>query len=51
MLMTLPLEQLQELLEDDHGVEIVDKFTGEAIQFDASELQVIIGEKAAGGLN
>ena len=51
MLMTLPLEQLQELLEDDHGVEIVDKFTGEAIQFDASELQVIIGEKAAEGLN
>lgn len=50
MLETLPLEQLQEMLRDDRGLEIIDRFTGKAIQFDEAELAAVIAQKDATGL-
>ncbi|MDR3189571.1 MAG: Hsp33 family molecular chaperone HslO [Lactobacillaceae bacterium] len=47
MLATLPLEQLQIFLEEDLGAEIVDKFTGKQIIFDADDLRAIIEAKQA----
>ena len=49
MLATLPMKDLQEMLDEDHGVEVVDRFTGKKIQFDA-ELAGIIAAKDAEGL-
>jgi len=42
MLATLPVAQLTEMLENDHGLEVVDRFTGRRIQFDEAELASII---------
>lgn len=42
MLKTLPLEQLKEMLADDHGVQVEDRFTGKQIRFDQAELRSII---------
>jgi molecular chaperone Hsp33 len=50
MLETLPLEQLQEMLREDHGIEVVDRFTGEKIYFDEGELAGIIAIKDAESL-
>lgn len=50
MLATLPMKDLQEMLAEDHGVEIVDRFTGKKIQFDEAELSGIIAAKDAEGL-
>lgn len=50
MLATLPLTELQEILAEDHGVEIIDRFTGKIINFDENELQAIIASKDANGL-
>ena len=50
MLATLPLSELQEILAEDHGIEIVDRFTGKIINFDENELQAIIASKDANGL-
>jgi molecular chaperone Hsp33 len=50
MLATLPMNDLQEMLAEDHGVEIVDRFTGKKIQFDEAELSGIIAAKDAEGL-
>ena len=50
MLATLPMKDLQEMLDEDHGVEVVDRFTGKKIQFDEAELAGIIAAKDAEGL-
>jgi molecular chaperone Hsp33 len=50
MLETLPLEQLKEMLREDHGIEVVDRFTGKKIYFDEGELAEIIAIKDAEGL-
>ena len=50
MLATLPLTELQEILAEDHGIEIIDRFTGKIINFDENELQAIIASKDANGL-
>jgi molecular chaperone Hsp33 len=50
MLATLPLSELQAILAEDHGVEIVDRFTGKVINFDETQLQAIIASKDASGL-
>jgi len=50
MLATLPIQELQEMLAEDHGVEITDRFTGKNIQFDEAELTGIIAAKDAEGL-
>jgi molecular chaperone Hsp33 len=47
MLGTLPVEQLQEMLRDDHGINIVDRFTGREIDFNEAELASIIEVKQA----
>jgi len=44
MLATLPVEQLTDMLENDHGLEVVDRFTGRHIQFSEEELQAIIDQ-------
>jgi molecular chaperone Hsp33 len=41
---------LQAILAEDHGVEIVDRFTGKVINFDETQLQAIIASKDASGL-
>ncbi|AEJ23707.1 Hsp33 family molecular chaperone HslO [Weissella koreensis] len=45
MLATLNNDQLQEMVEDDQGAEIVDRFTGNKIQFNTEELQNIMDQK------
>lgn len=50
MLATLPLSELQAILAEDHGIEIVDRFTGKVINFDETQLQAIIASKDASGL-
>ena len=50
MLATLQMNDLQEMLAEDHGVEIVDRFTGKKFQFDEAELSGIIAAKDAEGL-
>lgn len=45
MLATLNNDQLQEMIEDDQGAEIVDRFTGNKIQFSTEELQNIMDQK------
>ena len=42
MLATLPVAELQNMLREDHGVEIVDRFTGRKLQFSEAELATII---------
>lgn len=44
MLETLPVADLQEMLDQDHGVKITDRFTGKEIDFNAKELQALISE-------
>ncbi|AIG65185.1 Hsp33 family molecular chaperone HslO [Weissella tructae] len=44
MLATLPVEQLTDMLENDHGLEVVDRFTGNRIQFSEAELAAIIAQ-------
>ncbi|MDR3240625.1 MAG: Hsp33 family molecular chaperone HslO [Lactobacillaceae bacterium] len=50
MLATISMDQLLEMLEQDHGAEIIDRFTGEKINFDAEELKLIMEEKQTGEL-
>lgn len=45
MLATLNANQLQEMIDDNQGAEIVDRFTGNKIEFTTDELQNIIDQK------
>ncbi|KRN74521.1 hypothetical protein IV73_GL001257 [Weissella kandleri] len=45
MLGTLQVSQLQEMIDDDQGAEIVDRFTGNKIQFSTAELQSILEQQ------
>lgn len=44
MLATLQVAELTEMLENDHGLEVVDRFTGRHIQFTEAELAAIIAQ-------
>ncbi|MFL1696066.1 Hsp33 family molecular chaperone HslO [Weissella kandleri] len=45
MLETLHASQLQEMIDDGQGAEIVDRFTGNKIQFSTAELQNILEQQ------
>ncbi|QIL49902.1 Hsp33 family molecular chaperone HslO [Weissella coleopterorum] len=45
MLATLHSDQLQEMIDDKQGAEIVDRFTGNKIKFSTEELQSILAQK------
>lgn len=45
MVETLPLEQLQAMMREDHGINIIDRFTGKEIDFNEAELASIIAIK------
>lgn len=45
-LMTLPISDLQEMIQEDHGAEIVCQFCQTKYQFDQKDLEAIINDKA-----